>query len=167
MNKRILLLLALLFLAAPLMRAQISIVIDKPHLTLTVLDKDGNPVKTYPVAVSKYYGNKERRGDNKTPEGEFTINEILYAKNLYHDFGDGKGKIVGAYGPWFLRLSVPGFRDIGIHGTHLPESIPSRATEGCIRMFNEDILELKEQVVLGTKVTILPDEVTPEGEDQP
>lgn len=163
MSRRILLtvLLVLFVFSALPLRAQVSIVIDKPNLTLTLLDKDGQTIKTYPVAVSKYYGNKQVRGDNKTPEGEFTINEILYAKRLSHDFHDGKGKIVGAYGPWFLRLSVPGFNDIGIHGTHLPESVPSRATEGCIRLTNEDIEDLKSRVELGTKVTILPDVETP------
>ena len=63
-----------------------------------------------------------------------------------------------AYGPWFLRLDVPGFNDIGIHGTHLPESIGSRATEGCIRLTNDDITDLKGRVKVGTVVTILPDE---------
>ena len=65
----------------------------------------------------------------------------------------------GAYGPWFLRLDVPGRRDIGIHGTHLPESIGTRATEGCIRLANEDIKDLKERIKVGTVVTILPDTV--------
>ena len=68
-----------------------------------------------------------------------------------------EGPIPDAYGPWFLRLDVPGFRDIGIHGTPFPESIGTRATEGCIRLRNEDILDLKPRIKLGTVVIILPD----------
>lgn len=135
------------------------ILISKEDLTLKLIDKDGVLIKEYGIACSKYYGNKEKRGDNKTPEGTFKINQLLNARGLSHDFGDGKGKIPNAYGPWFLRLSVPGFNDIGIHGTHLPESIGTRATEGCIRLKNEDIIDLKGRVALGTPVIILPDKV--------
>ncbi len=139
-------------------KAQNYIVINKEKLTLSLINEtSGDTVKTYGVAVASKYGNKVRKGDGKTPEGTFKINQILYSKNLTHDFKDGKGPIAGAYGPWFLRLDVPGFIDIGIHGTHLPESIGTRASEGCIRMRNEDILDLKERVWVGMKVIILPD----------
>ena len=136
------------------------IVISKADFKLVLADSLGAAIKTWPIACSKYMGPKERRGDNKTPEGTFKINELLYAAKIPHDFHDGKGPIVGAYGPWFLRLDVPGYRDIGIHGTHLPESIGSRATEGCIRLRNEDILDLKSRVRLGTPVIILPEGVS-------
>lgn len=135
------------------------IIIDKQQLTLTLYDTDSTAVKTYRIACSKYYGPKIRKGDNKTPEGTFKINQLLNARGLSHDFGDGKGPIRGAYGPWFLRLDVPGFNDIGIHGTHLPESIGTRATEGCIRLTNDDITDLKGRVKVGTEVTILPDDI--------
>lgn len=133
------------------------IIIDKQNFTLTYFDGEGNRVKTYRIACAKNFGNKTRKGDHKTPEGTFPINQILNAKGLTHDFGDGKGPVKDAYGPWFLRLDVPGYRDIGIHGTHLPESIGTRATEGCIRLRNEDIVDLKSRVKVGTFVTILPD----------
>jgi lipoprotein-anchoring transpeptidase ErfK/SrfK len=133
------------------------IVADKPSLQLTLVDGEGNIIKQYGMSCSKVYGPKRVRGDNKTPEGKFKINELLYAKGIPHDFGDGKGPIKDAYGPWFLRLDVPGFRDIGIHGTPFPESIGTRATEGCIRLTNEDIVDLKARVKLGTVVIITPD----------
>ena len=136
------------------------LVIDKQAFTLTYYDAGGNAVKTYGIACGVNYGNKQRRGDHKTPEGTFTINQILNAKGIPHDFKDGKGPIKDAYGPWFFRLDVPGYRDIGIHGTHLPSSIGSRVTEGCIRLKNEDILELKPSVFLGMTVIILPDKVS-------
>lgn len=134
-----------------------TIVIDKQNFTLTLQAADGTPVKVYRIACGTGFGNKTRRGDHKTPEGTFRINQILNARGLSHDFGDGRGPVRNAYGPWFLRLDVPGYRDIGIHGTHLPESIGTRATEGCIRLTNEDIADLKSRVHLGMNVTILPD----------
>ena len=133
------------------------IVVDKPSLKLTLVDGQGNAIKEYGISCAVNFGPKKVKGDHKTPEGTFKINQLLYAKGIPHDFKDGKGPIKDAYGPWFLRLDVPGFRDIGIHGTPFPESIGTRATEGCIRLTNEDITDLKERVKLGTVVIITPD----------
>ena len=135
------------------------IVIDKQAFKLTLVDEAGQPIKEYGISCAINYGPKKVRGDHKTPEGTFKINQLLNAKGLSHDFKDGKGPVKDAYGPWFLRLDVPGFWDIGIHGTPFPESIGTRATEGCIRLRNEDILDLKAQVQVGTPVIILPDPV--------
>lgn len=121
-------------------------------------------VKAYPISIGKNPGDKERVGDCRTPEGNFYINSIEDSRSWVHDFGDGKGPIPGAYGPWFLRLytgadrtkSGKTWEGIGIHGTHDPTSIGKMATEGCIRLKNEDIIELKEKVKIGTPVRIEP-----------
>lgn len=155
--KQCFLLLLLLLLPAALHGQDGYLLVDKQHFTLSVIDSAGNVEKTYGIACGKNLGNKQRKGDHKTPEGRFLINELFNSRGVSHDFGDGKGPVPNAYGPWFLRLDVPGYRVIGIHGTHLPESIGTRCTEGCIRMRNEDILELKERVCVGFPVVILPD----------
>ena len=41
-----------------------------------------------------------------------------------------------------------------IHGTNAPGSIGSRATAGCIRMVNDDVIDLYDRVPVGTKVII-------------
>jgi lipoprotein-anchoring transpeptidase ErfK/SrfK len=41
-----------------------------------------------------------------------------------------------------------------IHGTNRPTSIGSDASYGCIRMFNEDIVDLSDRVAVGTKVVV-------------
>lgn len=133
------------------------LVIDKPAFTLSVVDSMGFEITRYGVALAVNYGNKTKNGDHKTPEGAFRINQLLNARGLSHDFNDGKGPVRNAYGPWFLRLDVPGFWQIGIHGTHKPESIGTRDTEGCIRLRNEDILDLKPRVKVGTWVFITQD----------
>lgn len=135
------------------------IVVNKQFLNLSLVDSTGTVLKQYGIACAVNYGNKSVRGDNKTPEGIFKINQVLNSHGLTHDFGDGKGEIPDAYGPWFLRLDVPEFNGIGIHGTHLPESIGTRTTEGCVRMRNEDVMELKELVFVGTPVIILADPI--------
>ena len=131
------------------------IVISKQDLTLSLYDSDKKLICRFPVAVGKNYGNKQRSGDMKTPEGEFSVQMIQPASTWGHDFGDGKGWIHNCYGNWFIRLSTPPHKGIGIHGTHAPESIGTRATEGCIRLENKMLDSLKPMVKVGMKVTIL------------
>ncbi len=141
--------------------AQPRIVIDKSDFTLTLYN-GAAVVKVYCVAVGKNPGDKEKVGDCRTPVGKFRIEKIHDSSAWTHDFKDGKGEIKGAYGPWFLRLytgkdataSGKAWKGIGIHGTHAPESIGTRATEGCIRLKNEDIADLKSRVSIGTPVEI-------------
>lgn len=130
------------------------IVISKESMTLTLFDVNGKAILRFPVAVGKNYGNKKRVGDMKTPEGKFSIQQIQPASAWSHDFHDGKGNIPHAYGDWFIRLLTPPHTGIGIHGTHAPESIGTRATEGCIRLHNENLNKLKPLVKVGMEVTI-------------
>ena len=135
-----------------------SILIRKSEFRLYLL-KDGNVVNSWPVALGKNAGQKRVSGDMKTPDGTFPIDEVLDASYWTHDFGDGKGEIEGAYGPYFIsldtsNLSGGAWDGIGIHGTHDPASIGTRASEGCIRMHNSDLLALKKQISVGTQVTI-------------
>lgn len=132
------------------------IVISKEDMKLRLIDYKGRELLKFPIACGKKYGNKEKKGDLKTPEGLFYISDIEKASNWVHDFGDGKGEISGAYGPFFIRLDVPGHSGIGIHGTHKPESIGTRDTEGCIRLNNDDLLELVKQIHIGMVVFITP-----------
>ncbi len=105
--------------------------------------EDDKVIKNYEVAVGKNRGQKERAGDNRTPEGKFSVQQIQNASYWTHDFKDGKGVIKGAYGPWFIRLKT-GWNGIGIHGTHNPVSIGTNDTEGCIRLHNKDLVELNK-----------------------
>ena len=132
------------------------IIIDKGRMELTAYGLDGNPVVSFPIACGANYGNKVKVGDNRTPEGIFRITDIHDASGWKHDFNDGEGEIAGAYGPWFIRLCTDPHKGIGIHGTHLAGSIGSRCTEGCIRLRNEDVKELKELCYPGLNVIILP-----------
>lgn len=135
-----------------------SILIKKSAFRLYLLES-GNVVQSWPIALGKNEGQKRVSGDMKTPDGSFPIDEILDASYWTHDFGDGKGEIEGAYGPYFISLDTSALSGgawdgIGIHGTHDPASIGTRASEGCIRMHNNDLLTLKNQISVGTQVTI-------------
>ena len=134
-------------------KSKYSVDVNKSTYTLT-LYRDGEIVKEYPIAIGRNPGDKQRIGDNRTPTGNFRVVSIENASGWSHDFRDGKGKIKGAYGPWFLRLDAKGWKGIGIHGTHDPDSRGTMATEGCIRLSNEDIAELKQYAYKNMPVTI-------------
>ncbi|WP_439651691.1 L,D-transpeptidase [Microvirga puerhi] len=44
--------------------------------------------------------------------------------------------------------------EYAIHGTNRPASIGTYASYGCIRMLNEDIVDLYDQVAVGTRVIV-------------
>ena len=122
------------------------IVISKKDLNLRVYSRDSVLLAQYPACLSKNKGDKQRKGDMKTPESPagkpFKITAIQDASTWKHDFKDGRGN----YGHWFLRLETPGHSGIGIHGsTNNESSVPGRASEGCIRLRDADIITLKEK----------------------
>jgi hypothetical protein len=132
------------------------ILISKQEMILQVFDYKGNEKCKFPIACGKNLGDKGIRGDMKTPEGVFRVSEIQNSSTWGHDFKDGNGEIEGAYGPYFIRLYVPGHSGIGIHGTHDNNSLGTRATEGCIRLQNENLLTLLKLIHSGTVVIITP-----------
>ena len=138
------------------------VIVDKQKMALQMYDFKGNLTFSAPIACGRNLGNKKEKGDLRTPEGIFHVIGIEDASGWSHDFKDGNGMIDSAYGPWFIRLDTPGHKGIGIHGTHAPESLGTRATEGCIRLKNEDVVKLKEKVHVGMTVVITPstDDVT-------
>ena len=143
------------------------ILISKPEYRLYVCEVvDGDTLKRmhYPVCVGKNKGQKQKKGDMKTPEctaeNPFSITEIVDASKWTHDFGDGRGSIL-SYGHWFMRQKTPGHSGIGIHGsTNNESSVPGRGSEGCIRLRDDDLIQLKENYAfVGMRVVILADEL--------
>jgi lipoprotein-anchoring transpeptidase ErfK/SrfK len=63
------------------------------------------------------------------------------------------GGVTNPLGARAMYLSGSFYR---IHGTNAPSTIGSRATAGCIRMVNEDVIDLYDRVKVGAKVVVLP-----------
>jgi len=138
------------------------ILISKKDYYLYVYEAQGKDtviLARYDCCFGLKKGNKQRRGDMKTPSctmaKPFTISQIADASSWRHDFGDGRGNIK-AYGRYFLRLVTPGHSGIGIHGsTNNASSVPGRASEGCIRLGDKWITDLGTNYAhLGMKVII-------------
>jgi lipoprotein-anchoring transpeptidase ErfK/SrfK len=62
----------------------------------------------------------------------------------------------GVTNPLGARAMYLGGTFYRIHGTNAPSTIGSRATAGCIRMVNEDVIDLYNRVHVGSKVVVLP-----------
>ncbi|MDR6227368.1 L,D-transpeptidase family protein [Desmospora profundinema] len=121
-----------------------AIEVNKKTNQLT-LYRNGTVAKTYPVATG--------RTSSLTPEGTF---EIIIKINKPGWKGIPGGDPSNPLGERWLGLQVNGDngRTYGIHGTNRPESIGSHASMGCVRMYNEDVIELYNTVPAGTLVRI-------------
>ena len=91
-------------------------------------------INSYPVAIGK--------PSTPTPPGMWKIvNKITHPG--------------GILGTRWMGLNIPADDGVyGIHGTTQPWSIGKAVSNGCIRMFNEDIEEIFPLTPLGTKVHI-------------
>ncbi|MBY9082036.1 L,D-transpeptidase [Paenibacillus sp. HN-1] len=105
------------------------IIVDLSEHMLYLLDQD-TVIRGFPIGTGKML--------TVTPVGEYTI--------ISKQPNPG-----GPFGAYWLGLSRPHY---GIHGTNNPASIGGNVSHGCIRMYNQDVLELAHTVPLYTRVTI-------------
>ena len=136
-------------------------------------------VASFPVSSSKY-GEGSKENSFKTPLGEHIIKEMIgegakintiftsrinttRPAKVINEAEDSKNDYVTSRIMWLDGLedgqnkggNVDSYkRYIYIHGTHEEGLIGSKASHGCIRMFNEDVIELFDMVKIGTKVLI-------------
>lgn len=127
------------------------IIISKENMRLRLYDRDSLLICSFPVSMGKHYGDKQELGDMKTPEGDFSIVQIQSASHWMYN--TSKESVKGYYGNWFIRLNTK-YSGIGIHGTHLPESIGERDTEGSIRLNNYHLDSLRAMIDVGMAVRI-------------
>jgi len=123
------------------------VVVRKSKCELELVTDGGS--RTYRVSIGSNPDGEDKReeGDCRTPEGEFTVVSVEDASDWEHE-----GERV--YGPLFLRLDCPPWEGIGIHGTNRPDLLGRPASRGCIRMRNEELVELAQAVGVGTVVRI-------------
>ena len=168
----------LLFLAVNISAMTYKIDIDISQQRLYLKQND-DLIKSYPISSSKY-GEGSTENSNMTPLGLHVIKEkigtdvpintlfisrintkrtvniensrnktkddhitsrILWLDGL--EEGKNKGKGVDSYS-----------RYIYIHGTHEEGLIGEKASHGCIRMLNNDVIDLYNYVNIGTEVYI-------------
>ena len=137
-----------------------KIVIGKKQRRLMLMSK-GEVLKTYKIALGgNPDGPKERHGDNKTPEGTYSIDSrntnSLYHLSLHISYPNEKDKRRAK------ALGVSPGGDIMIHGIKNGFSWVRDAhtevdwTKGCIAVTDEEIEEIGKIVPNGTIVEIRP-----------
>lgn len=105
---------------------------------------------SYPVAIGA--------ADTPTPVGEFAVFQMV-EDPVWQSPWTGEVRSPGANSALGLRWI--GFARmpngvIGFHGTPTVASIGRAASNGCVRMRNEDVVALFEQVEMGTAVVVQP-----------
>jgi murein L,D-transpeptidase YafK len=137
-----------------------KVLIEKKRRRLTLLT-NGEVIKTYKIALGgNPVGPKERRGDNKTPEGTYIIEsrnrDSGYHLSLRISYPNEKDKLRAR------ELGVAPGGDIMIHGIKNGLAwvgvfhAGSDWTNGCIAVTNEEIEEIARLVPNGTLVEIRP-----------
>lgn len=180
--KKIVLLLALFSISNVInandLRNNIEIVVDISDQRLYLVE-DKIIIESYPISSSKY-GEGSIENSFKTPLGEHIIKEkigygvplntIFVARvntnekaHIIRSLDDSEDDYVTSRILWLDGLEegvnkgegVDSFnRFIYIHGTHEEGLIGQKASHGCIRMFNNDVVKLYDMVKKGTKVYI-------------
>jgi lipoprotein-anchoring transpeptidase ErfK/SrfK len=172
------LILTLFFLANLSLSDELRIEIDISNQRLYVIQ---NSAQTHSFAISSSkYGEGSTANSFKTPLGKHSVktmigenalkNTIFISRintkrraDIIESFNDSSDDYVTSRIIW-LTGEEPGFnsgegidsynRYIYIHGTHEEGLIGTKASHGCIRMFNDDVIKLYSMIKKGTKVDI-------------
>ena len=136
------------------------ILIDKNDRQLYEIEALGDSLsvgKTYPIIYGINEGDKIVEGDGKTPEGVYYITAWQSDEKLLKMYGD-YAKI---YGAGSFPLSYPNpvdkIRNKTGHGIWLHGRDPINGkdtTQGCVALYNEDLMALKERTKIKDSVII-------------
>lgn len=126
----------------------IMLTVDKAklHAELRTWPPQGAPstlLASFRIAIGKEEGDKEREGDNRTPEGLYFTQPALADEDL-----------PAKYGPRAVPIDFPNPIDrfarktgygIWLHGVEADTRVEqAKVTEGCVAFYNSDILRLTD-----------------------
>ena len=142
-----------------------ELVLDRSRRLLRVLEA-GREVRSFPVAVGM--------PGWETPVGRFEVIEMAANPAWKHPANGtihppGPTNPLGSRWIGFHRdcrdrsgfngqehLQVNGCASAGFHGTNDRASVGRAASHGCVRLYDEHVIELFSMVRMGTPVTVLP-----------
>jgi lipoprotein-anchoring transpeptidase ErfK/SrfK len=130
-----------------------TIVVDTPN-TFLYLVMPGGKAMRYGIGVGRegFTWSGVKTVERKAEWPDWTPPPEMIARQPYlpRFVAGGPTNPLGARA---MYLSGSVYR---IHGTNAPETIGGRVSSGCIRMVNEDVMDLYSRVQVGTKVVVLP-----------
>jgi lipoprotein-anchoring transpeptidase ErfK/SrfK len=137
----------------PTREAPGTIIIDTPNTYLYLVLGNGQAMR-YGIGVGRegftWSGTqtiaKKAEWPDWTPPPEMIARQPYLPRHMT----GGPGNPLGA------RAMYLGSSVYRIHGTNAPHTIGTRVSSGCLRLVNEDVIDLYNRVSVGTKVIVLP-----------
>lgn len=142
----------------------VFLLVDKTRLTADLLTwpEDGlksEKLVSFRIAVGKETGDKQKSGDNKTPEGIYFAKKIINGRDL-----------PAKYGPVAIPIDFPNPLDrflgktgygIWLHGVEQDSRIEAaNVTEGCVAFYNADIRSLAQWLVPAESIIVIAKDAT-------
>jgi lipoprotein-anchoring transpeptidase ErfK/SrfK len=130
-----------------------TIIIDTPNTYLYLVLGNGQAMR-YGIGIGRdgFTWSGTQTITRKAEWPDWTPPPEMIARQPYlprHMTG-GPGNPLGA------RAMYLGGTIYRIHGTNAPDTIGTRVSSGCLRLTNEDVIDLYSRVNVGTKVIVLP-----------
>jgi len=129
-----------------------TIIIDTPNKFLFLVEPNGRALR-YGVGVGRpgfeWAGVKTISRKAEWPDWT-PPSEMLLRRPELPDHMDG-----GPDNPLGARALYLGSSMYRIHGTNEPSTIGTNVSSGCIRMMNEDVIDLYNRVPVGAKVVVI------------
>ena len=129
-----------------------TIIIDTPQRFLFLVQEGGKAMR-YGIGVGKpgftWAGEKKVTAKKEWPDWVPPPEMLQRRPDLPHFMAGGPENPLGA------RAMYLGTSLYRIHGSNEPWTIGQAVSSGCIRMRNEDVIDLYDRVKVGTKVVVI------------
>jgi lipoprotein-anchoring transpeptidase ErfK/SrfK len=130
-----------------------TIIIDTPNTYLYLIEPGGKAIR-YGIGVGRqgftWSGTQKISRKTEWPDW-YPPAEMISRQPYLPRFVAG-----GITNPLGARALYLGTTEYRIHGTNQPETIGRHVSSGCIRMTNDDVIDLYSRVGVGAKVVVLP-----------
>jgi len=135
--------------AAAIARSDARLVVSLSERRVS-LYRDQQLIKSYPVAIGQ--------AGWETPRGSFHVFEMQRNPEWRHPI---TGEVIppgpdNPLGQRWIGFLIDGRTHVGFHGTNQEDLIGQAVSHGCIRMRNQDVVAMYDQVALGTTVEVRP-----------
>ncbi|MBN8988379.1 MAG: L,D-transpeptidase [Rhizobiales bacterium] len=130
-----------------------TVIIDTKNTFLYFVLNDAQAMR-YGIGVGRegfaWSGEQTVARKTEWPDWRPPADMLVRQPYLPRFMAGGPGNPLGA------RAMYLGETEYRIHGTNKPDTIGKRVSSGCIRLTNEDVVDLYERVKVGAKVIVLP-----------
>ncbi len=130
-----------------------TVIVDTPHTYLYYVLGNGQAIR-YGIGVGRegftWSGVKQVARKAEWPDWIPPQEMIARQPYLPRFMAGGPGNPLGA------RAMYLGTSEYRIHGTNNPATIGKNVSSGCIRLTNDDVIDLYNRVQVGAKVIVLP-----------